>query len=193
MHVLNKNQQPIINDQILQQRLRNDDKKALEEVYLLYKDAFLNYALRYDLDKTTLLDIYQDAVIAMHQNFVVKQIILKESSIKTYLFGIGKYKIYDTLKAQKKVYALTKEVEDEIIALEIEEETLSVEQELLTKYFKQLGNSCQEILKLFYYRSLSVKEIVNITHYKDENTVKSHKSRCLKKLTSLITPNNEKR
>ena len=173
----------------MQERLRNDDKKALGEVYLSYKEAFINYAKQYDIDRDTILDIYQEAIIAMHQNFVTKQTVLKNSTVKTYLFGIGKHKIYDYLKANKKMFALTDTSLQAVTEINIEDEVLTVKQELLKLNFKKLGDSCKEILKLFYYRGFSIKDIVFHTHYKDENTVKSHKSRCLKKLTTFIHKN----
>jgi len=172
----------------LQTRLRNDDKKALEEVYLTYKDAFMNYGLRFNLDTEELIDVYQDSVIAMYQNFTTKQTQLEKSSLKTYLFSIGKHKIYDRLK-ERKQFVGTVFMEDDYEEIILEEKEISKEQAQLRKYFGHLGESCQQILKLFYYRGLTMKEIVAQTHYKDENTVKSHKSRCLKKLIELIKSN----
>ncbi|KAB8155032.1 sigma-70 family RNA polymerase sigma factor [Kordia sp. TARA_039_SRF] len=169
----------------VQSRLRNDDKKALEEVYVMYKEAFVNYGLRFNLDREDLIDVYQDSVIAMYQNFVTKKTQLDNSSLKTYLFSIGKHKIYDCLK-ERKQFVGTVVVEDDYEEVNLEENALTKEQQLLRQYFTHLGESCQHILKLFYYRSLSIKEIVQQTQYKDENTVKSHKSRCLKKLIALI-------
>jgi RNA polymerase sigma-70 factor (ECF subfamily) len=169
----------------VQSRLRNDDKKALEEVYVMYKEAFVNYGLRFNLDKEDLIDVYQDSVIAMYQNFVTKKTQLDNSSLKTYLFSIGKHKIYDRLKERKQFVGAVV-VEDDYEEVNLDENALTKEQQLLRQYFTRLGESCQHILKLFYYRSLSIKEIVQQTQYKDENTVKSHKSRCLKKLIALI-------
>ncbi|MGH1383940.1 RNA polymerase sigma factor [Kordia sp.] len=169
----------------LQSRLRNDDKKALEEVYVTYKDAFVNYGLRFNLDKEDLIDVYQDSVIAMYQNFITKQTHIENSTLKTYLFSIGKHKIYDRLK-ERKLLVGGIVVEDDYEEIDLNETTLTNEQELLRKYFSHLGKSCQQVLKLFYYRSLSIKEIVSQTEYKDANTVKSHKSRCMKKLIALI-------
>lgn len=172
----------------LQERLRENDKKALEEVYITYKEVFLNYAVSFNIDRDALLDIYQDSVIALFQNFVKKQTRLEKSTVKTYLFGIAKNKLYTYLKAQKRLVVTNTnfEVFEEIKS---EEQELTREQKLLAKYFGEISPSCQDILKLFYYRSLSIKEIVSMTQYKDENTVKSHKSRCLKRLTELIKNN----
>lgn len=169
----------------IQDRLRNDDKKALEEIYLMYKDAFVNYGLQFNLDREDVIDVYQDSVIAMYQNFIIKKIQIDNSSLKTYLFSIGKHKIYDHLKERKKIVA-TVVTDEDYEEIELTETILSDEQLQLRKFFGHLGESCQNILKLYYYRGLTIKEIVALTQYKDENTVKSHKSRCLKKLIALI-------
>lgn len=176
-------------DTNLQERLRRDDKKALAEVYSAHKEVFLNYGVRYNLDRSELMDIYQDSVVAMYQNFVEKQTVLEKSTIKTYLFGIAKNQIFSSLKAKSRLYALPDEPE-EIETVTLDTEVITQEQKLLATYFNQIGESCQEILKMYYYRGLTIKEMVEYSHYKDENTVKSHKSRCLKKLKQLIaTPN----
>ena len=171
-------------------RLHKDDKKALEEVYMRYRVAFSAYAQKYNLEQADILDVYQDAIISMYQNLVEKQVRLRDSSLKTYLFGIGKHKILDHIKANKKLYRLKN---NPIAYEEINIETfeLTIEQQQLAKYFRRLGESCQEILRMYYYRNWSIKEIVDWSHYKDENTVKSHKSRCLKKLRNSIAKGDE--
>ena len=69
---------------------------------------------------------------------------------------------------------------------EMESHEPNLKQKLIAKHFKDLSPSCQKILNLFYYRGWSINEIVMGTEYKDENTVKSHKSRCLKGLKEKI-------
>ena len=172
------------NDNSLQERMRQDDKTALDFIYREYKDGFINYALKYELSRDDLEDVFQDVVIAVYQNFAIKETVLKSSSLKTYLYGIGKNMIFTRFKKQIK----TVEVIDDLITeeKELDDQKPTLEQHLLAKHFTNLSTSCQEILRLFYYRGLSVKEIVTSTDYKDENTVKSHKSRCLKGLKEKI-------
>jgi RNA polymerase sigma-70 factor (ECF subfamily) len=169
----------------LQSRLRNDDKSALEFIYVTYKEAFFNYALRFDISKRNISDIYQDSIIAMYQNFILNQVILEKSTIKTYLFGIGKHKIYKHLKDKKRTsYTLPKSEDFEEIRLEDNIPTL--QQKQLAHNLNLISDSCQHLLKLFYYRGLSIDDIVDVTDYKDSNTVRSHKSRCVKRLKSLF-------
>lgn len=174
-------------DKEWQRRLREDDPKAMEEVYVRYRSAFFSYASRYGLAQEDLQDIYQDATVAMHQNFVEKQLELKDATIKTYLFGIGKYLIFNRLKSAGKAQVLVDQVsEEEVETVAWEAHTPTAEQQKLSKYFGQLGESCQWVLKMFYYRGFTLSEIVEVSHYKDVNTVKSHKSRCIRRLTELV-------
>ncbi|MEM6722224.1 MAG: sigma-70 family RNA polymerase sigma factor [Bacteroidota bacterium] len=172
-------------DAELQDLLRSDNKKALETIYIEYKDEFLNYAKKYGLDVYNATDIYQDAIIAMHHNFVNSRLVLTSSSIKTYLFGIGKFKILKKLKEAKTL--LNVETKEEAYTeITLDEPTPSERSVTLSAYLDSISESCRKVLELFYYRNLTVDEIVQVTEYKDGNTVRSHKSRCLKRLKSLF-------
>ena len=169
----------------LQSRLRNDDKSALEYVYKTYKDAFFNYALRFDISKEDISDIYQDSVIAMYQKFVTNKLELEKSTIKTYLFGIGKHKIYRFLNHNKR--EIIRDIQTaEYDEISLREEHIDEKQLLLSKNLSLISESCQTLLKLYYYRGLTINEILERTNYKDSNTVRSHKSRCVKRLKSLF-------
>ena len=172
-------------DNQLQKQLRLDNKKALEEVYNMYRQEFLNYSKRYPLVEADIVDIYQDAVIAMHQNFVMSQLELETSSIKTYLFGIGKNKIFKKLKEEHKVLRIETETSDSYETVDIEPHAPTHNQIILAKKLNEISESCKTILKLFYYRGLTIDDIVATTDYKDGNTVRSQKSRCLKHLKTL--------
>ncbi|WP_298425177.1 sigma-70 family RNA polymerase sigma factor [uncultured Kordia sp.] len=173
-------------DAELQDLLRSDDKKALETIYVKYKNEFLNYAKKYGLDTYNATDIYQDAIIAMHHNFVSSQLVITSSSIKTYLFGIGKFKILKKLKEEQKFLNVEAKEEDTYTETRIEELEPSEQSITLSKNLDKMSESCRKVLELFYYRNLTVEEIVQLTDYKDGNTVRSHKSRCLKRLKSLF-------
>lgn len=177
-----------LSDNQLQTRLRADDKKALEDVYKNYRLEFINYSKRYNLDDADILDVYQDAVIAMHQNFVMSQVELKSSSVKTYLFGIGKNKLYKKLK-EKQVLLRVEVENDGYEEINLDENIPTENQQKLAKRLDEISETCKQVLQLFYYRNLTVEEIVQLTHYKDGNTVRSHKSRCLKHLKTLFKVN----
>lgn len=170
-------------DKQLLQKIRADDKRALEEVYLANQTDFLHFARKQGLLQEDALDLYQDVVIAFYQQ-VLNGTSSITSSIKSYLMGMGRYKFYERLRQQKRHQPLPQEQVAEVPAEK--PLALSLEQEQLKEGFAKLSPSCQEVLRLFYYRGLSLGEIVEQTVYENTNTVKSHKSRCLKRLSKLI-------
>lgn len=169
----------------LQDQLRSGDERAFEWVYNEYKEGFLAFSRSYQLNSDVLIDIYQDAVIALFQNFVEKQLILEKSTVKTYLYGIGKHLILKAAKQEARMIRLD-QTQEKVEEVEIEEHSDSERSRKLAAAFKTLGEKCREVLELFYYRGYSIKEIVETTGYKDENTVKSHKSRCMKGLREKL-------
>jgi RNA polymerase sigma factor (sigma-70 family) len=171
--------------------LITSSSKEISSLYYLNRDAFFNFGKKYGLDYNDLSDIYQEAFIALRKHALNGKLDKVNSSLKTYLFGIGKYMIFDVLKEKKKTDTLNPSVHisnDLIdpVPIENESEELSLEQKLLNTFFKKLGKKCREMLILFYSRGLSVEEIAEYTNYTNSSVVRSQKSRCIKKLREMI-------
>ena len=168
----------------LQSQLRANDRGAFKKLYTHYREEFLNFSKRYGVTRDDALDVYQDATVALFQKFVSQQFEIKHSTVKTYLFGIAKNKLYQVLKKNsKKVefeWELNVEAEQEL------NEEISEDVKKLADRINSLSESCQRLIKMFYYRNLTVDEIVELTEYNDGNTVRSHKSRCVKRLKKLF-------
>ncbi|HMB63075.1 MAG TPA: RNA polymerase sigma factor [Eudoraea sp.] len=177
-------------DQHTLNELISDDRLKLKALYNKYRAEFLGFGKRYGLDKEVLADVYQEAFLALRKRGISGKLNTIKSSMKTYLFGIGKYMIYDALKEKNR--KVPYEANLHIAGEEMEEITLepaselTPRQELLRKYFKELGEKCRQVLTLFYYRGLSIKEIALKAGYENENVVKAHKSRCLRMLREKI-------
>lgn len=167
------------------------NQKEVSKLYNANRDAFSNFGKKYGLSYDDLCDIYQEAFIALRKHALDGTLDTVNSSLKTYLFGIGKFMIFNFLKEKKKTTEYkpsTFGIHDtiELVTYEFEEEELSHEQSLLQIYFKKLGKKCQEMLTLFYARGLSIDDIVEFTDYTDSSVVRSQKSRCLKTLKDMI-------
>ena len=168
--------------------------KAVESIYNNHRTAFLGFGKKYGLNNDDLADIYQDAFIALRKHAINGKLDTVKSSLKTYLFGIGKFMIFNVLKEKNKTtaYDPTLDVmhqDIKLIEYESYDEVLTNKQQLLHKHFKKLGDKCQELLTLFYSRGLTIEDIVDFTNYANSNVVKSQKSRCLKTLKELIKQN----
>jgi len=165
--------------------------KEIKQLYESNRAIFLNFGKKYGLDYDDLVDIYQEAFIALRKHAVNGKLATVKSSLKTYLFGIGKFMIYDLLKEKKKTTLLDTSLlsdheKTEPIDPEIVENQLSTEQQLLRTHFKNLGKKCQELLTLFYSRGLTIEDIIEFTNYTSSSVVRSQKSRCLKTLKDMI-------
>lgn len=171
-------------------RIRQGDSRTLEAIYLDNRRAFLNFGLKYNLNEDALLDIYQDVIIAFVENVTNGKIVALNSSVKTYLFSIGKYMIFKRLKKESKLETL--DLDDKRLELSIKlmdsinSETNVENNKLIEHCLDKLGHKCQTVLKLFYYNGLTLEEIQERLNYENYNTVKSQKSRCLKNLKDLI-------
>ncbi|MFH4968068.1 sigma-70 family RNA polymerase sigma factor [Gaetbulibacter sp. M240] len=176
--------------------LKKGNRDVLKRVYLDYKVEFFKFSSRYDLKKEDFEDVYQDAVIVVYENAQKGKLDDLKSTLKTYLFSVGKYMIFDKSRRNLK----TCNPEDDYVFNThdyatmnsvLEDKPLNLYQQKLIRNFKLLGEKCRQILSLFYYRGLTIDEIVDIQGYENKNVVKSQKSRCLKTLKEFIKKEND--
>lgn len=166
------------------QKLKQKDPKTIEKLYLENKSAFLSFAAKFKIDPDELLDIYQDAFVALVENAAKGKLDDLKSEIKTYLFSIGKYMVYARLKKDKSA-----NIDIEKLPENFEWETIDETEdllELLEKKLSQIGEQCFKILKMFYYENLKLNDILEVLPYQSKDVLKSQKSRCLKQLKELI-------
>ncbi|MBA6153161.1 RNA polymerase sigma factor [Gelidibacter maritimus] len=170
--------------------LKNNDDTLIKELYGRHRAEFFGFSRKYRISEIDSADIYQEAFLAMRKHAISGKLNEVSCSFKTYLFGIGKYLIFDIHKAEasKSSYNANLHNTDsdyESITVDITQE-LTEEQKLLRHFFNQLGKSCQQMLTLSFYRGLTNEEIAKQYGYESEAVVRSQKSRCLKTLKNLI-------
>jgi len=169
--------------------LKQGDQKTLEKIYLENRNGFINFSKKYNIDEGDAIDIYQDAILILRENAINGRIDDLQSNISTYLFAIGKYKIFHNFRVQSKL-EMTNDfdlVEENIdFDVNLYGPVLTNEQQLLKKYYDQLGDRCKSILNLFYYQGYTLDEIRTILNYSNKKVLKSQKSRCLKQLRDLV-------
>ena len=177
--------------------LKADNHFIIKELYNANRSVFINFAKTYNITEIDGVDIYQEAFIALRKHAVSGKLHQVKSSLKTYLFGIGKHLIYKKLKENALTInynALIHAGDNDFEEIKLEtEKDLTEEQQILQYYFRQLGKSCQQMLTLSFYRGLTNEEIATLEGYESEAVVRSQKSRCLKTLKDLIkkSPRND--
>lgn len=184
-----------MNDQQLISQLKKRDRNALTSVYSDYKTEFFRFMSRYNAEENTLEDIFQDALIVLYENAQAGKLDQLKSTLKTYLFGTGKFMLFKHFRDSKKEIHTDEDYvfdnyEQAVIEDVYEDEGPDERQKMLAANFKKLGDKCREILELFYLQGLKLDEIVSVQGYENKNVVKSQKSRCLKSLKELIMRND---
>jgi RNA polymerase sigma factor (sigma-70 family) len=166
--------------------LQQGDERVLAELYTAYRVPFLKWAEKhFGLDYERAVDAYQDATVALYENARNGKLQGLQASLKTYLFAIGKYLILSELRQQKRqqeALAGWEVQEREAQVLPLSPSPADARQELLdalSTTLQSLPEKSRNLIGLYYFRRLSMKEICVSLGYKNENVAKSTKLRCL--------------
>ncbi|PHS67487.1 MAG: RNA polymerase subunit sigma-24 [Flavobacterium sp.] len=167
----------------------NNNSLEIKTLYNEHRGMFIGFGKKYGLSGEDLADIYQEAFLALRKHAISGKLDTVNSSLRTYLFGIGKYLIFNELRKKEKLVSLKYEPETNFDVDEISIDnamSLTIEQSLLRQNFQKLGKKCKDMLTMHYYRGLTNEEIMEEAGYENENVVRSTKSRCLKTLKEII-------
>lgn len=177
-----------MNDSDVLLSIKKGNTKVLKDFYIENRTFFIEFGKRYCNSKEDILDVYQDAIITFQEQVIDGKADNLKSSLKTYLFGIGKYMLFEKNRKQKKELSVYKNHNDDIPMISIAEEDTIIEmqQAKIQQGLRQLGKKCREVIMLFYYNNLTIEEIQEYLNYQSKDVVKSQKSRCLKQLKSKI-------
>jgi RNA polymerase sigma-70 factor (ECF subfamily) len=174
-------------DKVVIEKIRNGDKRQLEAIYKAHKVEFVNWITgQYHCSEDDAKDIYQFAIITFYDNIRTEKLSVLNSSVKTYLFAIGKHKALEQKKASVKYRYLQEGQELPIPDIgkwddDLYEESL----QLVEKCLKQLGEPCKSLLELYYFHGLSMDEIADKMNYKNRFTSKNLKYKCVNRLRRL--------
>lgn len=169
------------------ENLKRRDGKTLERIYTSYRNGFLMFASKYKLPQEDILDVYQDAFVALVENAEKGKLDGLNAELKTYLFSIGKYMIFGRLRKNKTDFVEIETLPDGLEWPEVDESDHQIG--LLENSLKKLGDQCYKILRLFYYEEKKLDEIMELLPYQSKDVLKSQKARCLKHLKEMLSKN----
>lgn len=161
----------------------------------LYSDGFasvLAFVLKNSGSKEAAEDLYHEAFLASWRNVQLKRFTpANESEWNAYLNRVARNKWIDQLRAKKGKETTTidddrMEGDSETDHDQIAEEEIYIKQ--IVQSFRLLGEDCQRLLNLFYYKRKSMREIATLFKW-TEGTARNNKYRCLQKLKTIINKN----
>jgi RNA polymerase sigma factor (sigma-70 family) len=180
-------------DSELVANLRNGQRldESIKAIYRSYFDSLSWYVLNNSGNRQDAEDIFQEVVVSFI-DLVQKDKFRGESTVKTFLYSLNRHAWLNELKRRGRALAREEKYEKAQDREELDISHLVADREEkaeLVKLVGELGDTCQKILLLFYYENLSMKEIVDVTDYENEQVVRNKKYKCLKQLEKMI---NEK-
>ena len=172
------------------ERLRDNPNEVLVELYKNYRKEFLSWAYKtYGVDEENSSDCFQDAMVVLYKNVQNEKLTDLQSSIKTYLFSIGKNLLFRKLNTEKREIPLNEEIYKNEAVDNLEYPELyngSTIENKIADLVKTLRDPCKSILRYFYFRGFNMEEIAQRMNYKNAQTVKAQKVRCIKEIQHLL-------
>jgi len=170
------------------------NNRIITEAYNKYREPFLGFVKKnYGLSRDITEDIYQETMLAFHQNVLNGKINNLNVPLQTYVFAIGKNKIVDHFRSAGKNITLERfpdvfSSEEETFNYFYMEEESAVNRRDMIIYneVSQMENKCKEILSLFYWHEKNMKEIAEQMNYNSPDVAKTEKSRCMKKIKAYL-------
>lgn len=167
---------------------QKNDGREIERFYNQYRKEFVTWAVKsFRCSYDEAIEIFQQSMIIFYENVRNGRIKNIESNSKTYLFAIGKNKIYEKLRAENRQDTLAdSKIKDEIHYDEEEFENRENRLKAVEKSLEKLGDPCRHILQQFYYHKASMEDIAQNMNYKNAATVKNLKYKCLQRLKNIL-------
>ena len=167
--------------------IRAGSKKDLEGIYIKYREEFVCWIVnRHNLSIDDAKDIYQLTILLFYENIVNEKLTKLKSTIKTYLFAVGKNKAREfnrhTNKSRKINNNRLPAEKNTVEEAEEREKLLNVSEKSLAI----LGDPCKTLLEHYYFHKKSMADISSQMGYKNENTAKNQKYKCLLRLREIF-------
>lgn len=168
-------------NQLLEQLLQGGND-ALANVYKTYRTDFIHWiSAHYSCDSEEAKDLYQQCIITFYENVVSGKLTNLTSSVKTYLFSIGKNKLREMNRGKVK--------EQRLVAEDLRQDDDPVMEILLQKVeacVEKLGEPCRSILIQYYYHKRNIEQLKDLFGYKNTETTKNQKYKCLERLRKMV-------
>ena len=167
--------------------------KTLEKLYDENRKPFVVWASQlYQCEDEDAIEIFQKAFTIFYFNVKNGKLIQLTSSIKTYLFSIGKNLFREKFrdKHNKLVniedVAYSASVNEKVDTNILDQYQKEHQKEVVRKLLEEIGDPCKTLLKLVFIHNYSVEAIVEEMNYSDERVVRKRKSLCLKKMREIV-------
>jgi RNA polymerase sigma-70 factor (ECF subfamily) len=167
-------------------RIREGDGQAFEEIYTELREPFIAWSLKnYEGTRDHAVEFYQMAILIFYDNIQQGKLTELHSSVKSYLFAIGKNKWREYYREKQRA-APGSAIDLTHLIVEASSEEYDIDLQLIKEGLAGLGEPCRQLLEAFYYQGMNLDEIVLRFGYKNKDAAKTAKYKCLQRLKRSI-------
>lgn len=168
-------------------KIKSGGQTELGMIYEQYRTEFLKWLNKdYNCALEDGKDIYQVTILIFYDNIKSGKLEHLVSSVKTYLFGIGKNIVLEKIRKANRLTPIDQEKWlREYLIDEVDESNHEQSLGIAKKALTRLGDPCRSLVELFYYDRKSLDEISVLMNYKNTETAKNQKCKCMKRLRKL--------
>lgn len=160
-------------------RIKKADEGALKYLYQKYYRMMVRMVINNSGTEEEAQDIFQDSLIIFWEKVINNELQLT-SKISTYLYSICLNLWRKELDRKKR---LSREEKDgEIIPEHDQNEIVKI----MHSCINELGDTCKQVLTLYYFEKLSMKEIAETLNFSNADTAKTKKYKCKQELDKLV-------
>ncbi len=170
-------------DEELVEEIRSGNKRALAYLYDENYASVRNHIMKNSGKPDDVDDILQDAVIAVWQKVNQPGFELT-AKLNTFLFAVAKNLWLKQLSKSSRSELM--EDHHEGIQTSEQKEMRQKDLQIVVQYMNKLGDTCRNLLHLFYFEELDMKEIAVQLNFNNADTAKAKKYQCFKKLEQLV-------
>jgi RNA polymerase sigma factor (sigma-70 family) len=172
--------------------IKRGDPKVLERLYDEIREPFLVWAVQfYQCESEDAIEIYQKAYTILYMNVRNEKLTNLTSSVKTYLFSIGKNLFREKFRNKHNRLVNLDDVSNtNALKVDLDTDVLNEyddahQKEMVRYLLDQIGDPCKTLLNLMFIKGYSADAVVREMGYSDERVVRKRKSLCLKKLREM--------
>lgn len=177
----------MMHDEIIS-KIRSGGQTELGLVYAEYREEFLRWITKeYHCSDDDSKDIYQLTILIFYDNIKQGKLERLVSSVKTYLFGIGKNIAKEYIRKEKRYTPI--DLEKSLKQHLVDEQTQAIDEQAFDVAgvaLAKLGDPCRRLIEMFYYEKKSMTEISEALQYKNPETAKNQKCKCMARLRELF-------
>ncbi|MBK8624153.1 MAG: sigma-70 family RNA polymerase sigma factor [Saprospiraceae bacterium] len=175
------------------QKIKTNENEAIKEIYMLCKSECLQWLQKeYNCTKDDAMDIFQLSIMILYDNIKTQKLKILTSNLKTYVFGIARNKALELHRSRQ--IPVTDDYLSFVASYVIDEDNNVNEDQInmVCQSLDELGDPCKTVLVQYYYHDKSMDEITLMMSYKNADTTKNQKYKCLKRLQNIYFSHKQK-